>query len=52
MTPITLVNTTDLRVAQLEAADGAVTISCDRAAGRMALTKSPAPAAAAVVATR
>jgi hypothetical protein len=46
------VNTADLRVARMEAADGAVTISCDRAAGRMALTKSPTPAAAAVVATR
>lgn len=52
VTPVTLVNTADLRVARIEAADGAVTISCDRTAGRMALTKSPAPAAAAVVATR
>ncbi len=52
VTPVTLVNTADLRVARMEAADGAVTISCDRAAGRMALTKSPTPAAAAVVATR
>ncbi len=52
VTPVHLVNTADLRVARMEAADGAVTISCDRAAGRMALTKSPAPATAAVVATR
>ena len=52
VTPVTLVSTADLQVARIEAADGAVTISCDRAAGRMALTKSPAPVAAAVVATR
>lgn len=52
VTPATLVNTADLRVARIEAADGAVTVSCDRAAGRMALARSPAPAAAAVVATR
>jgi hypothetical protein len=52
VTPVTLVSTADLQVARIEAADGAVTISCDRAAGRMALTKSQAPTASAVVATR
>ncbi|HEX2555744.1 MAG TPA: hypothetical protein VHL98_18750 [Microvirga sp.] len=52
VTPVTLVSTPDLRVARIAAADGAVTITCDRSTSRMSLAKSAAPAAAAVMAAR
>jgi hypothetical protein len=50
--PVTLVTTDDLRVARINGADGALTISCNRQQGRMVLTKHAAPVASTVVAVR
>jgi hypothetical protein len=50
--PINLVNTGDMRVVRINAADGFVTIACSRADNRMILTKSAVPAAAGMTASR
>jgi hypothetical protein len=50
--PLHVVSTDDLRVTRFEAADGVLTISCNRQQGRMVLTKHAAPAASTVVAAR
>jgi hypothetical protein len=39
--PITVLRTTDVRIVRIEAEDGVVILSCDRAEGRMVLTKRP-----------
>ena len=52
MKPVHVVSTDDLRVTRFEAADGFLTISCNRQQGRMVLTKHAAPAASTVVAAR
>jgi hypothetical protein len=50
--PLHVVSTDDLRVTRFEAADGFLTISCNRQQGRMVMTKHAAPAASTVVAAR
>ena len=49
--PATLASTGDLRTVRINAEDGFVTVSCDRVAGTMTLSKT-GPAAAAAAATR
>lgn len=43
--PVKLVNTSDAVTVRIPAADGFVTVSCNRS-GKMTLTKSPVPGAA------
>jgi hypothetical protein len=50
--PVKLVNTSDVVTARLQASDGFVTVSCDRSASRITLTKSPVPEAAGMSAAR
>ena len=50
--PVKLVNTSDKVTVRLEAADGFVTVTCERGGDRMTLTKSPVPEAAGMTASR
>ncbi len=50
--PVNLVSTADLRIARIAAADGVVTVTCDRVAGRMSVTRGPAAASSTVLAAR
>jgi hypothetical protein len=50
--PVKLVNTTDVVTARIQASDGFVTVSCDRSANKITLTKSPVPEAAGMTAAR
>jgi len=43
--PVDLVSTSDLRKVRIEAADGFVTISCERTSGTMSLSETSRPAA-------
>jgi hypothetical protein len=44
--PVKLVSTSDVVTVRISAADGFVTVSCDRSSSKMTLTKSPVPEAA------
>jgi hypothetical protein len=44
--PVKLVSTSDVVTVRINASDGFVTVSCDRASSKMTLTKSPVPEAA------
>lgn len=44
--PVKLVSTSDVVTVRINASDGFVTVSCDRASNKMTLTKSPVPEAA------
>ena len=50
--PVKLVNTSDVVTARIQASDGFVTVSCDRSANKITLTKSPVPEAAGMTAAR
>jgi hypothetical protein len=50
--PVKLVNTNDVVTARIQASDGFVTVSCDRSANKITLTKSPVPEAAGMTAAR
>jgi len=50
--PVKLVSTNDKVTVRLEAADGFVTVTCERDINRMTLTKSPVPGAAGMTASR
>ena len=50
--PVKLVNTSDVVTARIPASDGFVTVSCDRSANKITLTKSPVPEAAGMTAAR
>ena len=50
--PIKLVNTSDVVTARIQASDGFVTVSCNRSASKITLTKSPVPEAAGMTAAR
>jgi hypothetical protein len=50
--PVNLLNTADLRIARIAAADGVVTVTCDRVAGRMSVTRGPVAASSTVLAAR
>ena len=50
--PIKLANTSDVVTARIQASDGFVTVSCDRSANKITLTKSPVPEAAGMTAAR
>ncbi|MBB3019111.1 hypothetical protein FHR70_002165 [Microvirga lupini] len=50
--PVKLVNTNDVVTARIQASDGFVTVSCDRSASKITLTKSPVPEAAGMTAAR
>jgi hypothetical protein len=44
--PVKLVSTSDVVTVRISAADGFVTVSCDRSSSKMTLTKSAVPEAA------
>jgi len=48
--PVKLVSTSDVVTVRINASDGFVTVSCDRAGNKMTLTKSPVPEAAGMTA--
>ena len=48
--PVKLVSTSDMVTVRINASDGFVTVSCDRSADKMTLTKSPVPEAAGLTA--
>ncbi|EIM27759.1 hypothetical protein [Microvirga lotononidis] len=48
--PVKLVSTDDTVTVRINASDGFVTVSCDRSASKMTLTKSPVPEAAGLTA--
>lgn len=48
--PVQLVNTDNETTVRINASDGFVTVSCERAGNRMTLTKSPVPEAAGLTA--
>ena len=50
--PVKLVSTSDVVTVRINASDGFVTVSCDRSANKMTLTKSPVPEAAGMTAAR
>jgi hypothetical protein len=50
--PVQLVNSNDLVSVRINASDGFVTVSCDRSASKITLTKSPVPEAAGLSASR
>jgi hypothetical protein len=50
--PVKLVNTSDVVTARIHASDGFVTVTCDRSANKITLTKSPVPEAAGMTAAR
>jgi hypothetical protein len=50
--PVKLVNTSDVVTARIQASDGFVTVSCDRSANKITLTKSLVPEAAGMTAAR
>lgn len=48
--PVKLVSNDDMVTVRINASDGFVTVSCDRSANKMTLTKSPVPEAAGMTA--
>ena len=50
--PVKLVSTSDMVTVRIAASDGFVTVSCDRSANKMTLTKSPVPEAAGMTVAR
>jgi hypothetical protein len=50
--PVQLVNSNDLVSVRINASDGFVTVSCDRGASKITLSKSPVPEAAGLSASR
>ena len=48
--PVKLISTSDVVTVRINASDGFVTVSCDRAGNKMTLTKSPVPEAAGMTA--
>ncbi|WP_114945164.1 hypothetical protein [Microvirga calopogonii] len=49
--PVKLVSKDDMVTVRINASDGFVTVSCDRSANKMTLTKSPVPEAAGLTAS-
>ena len=49
--PVKLVSTDDMVTVRINASDGFVTVSCDRSASKMTLTKSPVTEAAGLTAS-